>query len=85
MIVKPRNVVKLWDRMVVTLVNAKKFEEVIWRRVGGGASFALPKRGIEVVALADNNELTCVECLGDGIKVNEPPRELKIRVGEGVF
>ena len=61
---------------VVALVNTKNSEEISWRRVGSGAAFALPKRGVEVVALAEDSALACVECLGDGLKVNEPPSEL---------
>jgi hypothetical protein len=70
------NVVETRDVTVVTLVNAKQSEEISWRRVGSGAAFALPKSGVEVVALADNGAFARVKGLGDGLKVNESPGEL---------
>jgi hypothetical protein len=78
-----RNVVEARDVAVVALVNAKQSEEIRWRRVGSGAAFALPKSGVEVVALADHSALARVKGLCDGLKVNESPRELQVGVGDG--
>ena len=83
MIGKASNVVEPRDVTVVTLVNAKQSEEISWRRVGSGAAFALPKSGVEVVALTDDSALACVEGPGNGLKVNEPSGELQIRVSDG--
>ena len=67
----PYNVAKSGNVIMVTLMHAKEAEEVRQRGVGGGASFALPERCVEVVALYGDGTFTYVKGLDKGLQVNE--------------
>jgi len=79
------DVVESWYISVVPLVNAEQPEEVRRGGVRGGAALALPERGVEVIAFADDSPFTGVKGLGDGFEVNEAAGELEVRVGDGAI
>ena len=54
---------------VVSLVDAKQAEEVVWAILSGGTAFALPEQGGEVVSLAEECTFSDVEGLGNGLQV----------------
>ena len=68
---------------VVALVNTKQAEKMGRHLPGGGAAFALPEEGVEVVGFTDDGTLSDVETLGDGFQVQEGTRQFEIRVGDG--
>ena len=80
-----RQVIEAWDIAVETLVDPKQPQEVGWRLVGGGASFTLPVRRVEVVALGQDCALPNIKRLGKGVQVQEPASQFEVGVCNGTI
>ena len=65
---------------VVALVNPEQAQEMGRRLLRRAAPLSLPEERVEVVGLAQDRTLPHVERLADGLQMEEPPRQLQVRV-----
>ena len=63
---------------MVSLMHAKLSEQVRRWLVSRGASFPLPKSGVQIVALGHDRALSDVERLSQGIQLEETSSQLQV-------
>ena len=78
----PRNVTRLGDIAVVTLVNAVESEQICCRPCGGGGVFVMPDHHGDVVTQGHNGSTTQVDCLGNDVLLGKEAGKFQVGVGD---
>ena len=67
---------------MVALVDSEEAEEMRWNLVCRRARLPLPKEGVKIVCLNEDCPLPNIEGLCQGFQMQEPPRQLEVRIGD---